>query len=301
MNTKFIIIFIFISFILVINYTNYKKYTNFTTKLIFNNKKKNSDNKNLSDKNNIKDDNNSIEKVDNLNILDFIKKNSQIKLNKYIILIDIFLTKNLQKKINDLYLYQLLGEKIFYDSFYINDNKNNMLMLDIFNNNNLRICIEELKNITINKNLKILFENFSEEIKQINSIEEYYNLDENIKKEIIYKNYDIISDFYQLIDIDNFNYSRFIIFDIQNLNIYLYNQILLILLINCIYYSKPIIIMLKEELDNNDNKNIKDLQHILNTVKIKNLGHILYTNKLSNNDINQEIKNFLKKYNTFFK
>lgn len=298
MNKKIIISLIFISFILVINYTNYKKYTNFTTKLIFNNK--NSNIKNLNDKN-IKEDNNSLEKINDLSILDYIKINSNIKLNEYIILIDILITKKIKKKIDELNLYRQLGEKIFYDSFYINDNKNSMLMSDIFNNNNLRICIDELKNIKINKNSKILFENLSQEIKQLNTIEDYYNLDENTKNEIINKNHNIISNFYELIDIDNFIYSRFIIFDIQNLNIEIYNQILIILLINSIYYSKPIIIMLKEQLNNKDNENIKNLEYILNIVKNKNLGHILYTNKLSNNDINHEIKQFLKKYKTFFK
>ena len=298
MNKKIIISLIFISFILVINYTNYKKYTNFTTKLIFNNK--NSNIKNLNDKN-IKEDNNSLEKINDLSILDYIKINSNIKLNEYIILIDILITKKIKKKIDELNLYRQLGEKIFYDSFYINDNKNSMLMSDIFNNNNLRICIEELKNIKINKNSKILFENLSQEIKQLNTIEDYYNLDENTKNEIINKNHNIISNFYELIDIDNFIYSRFIIFDIQNLNIEIYNQILIILLINSIYYSKPIIIMLKEQLNNKDNENIKNLEYILNIVKNENLGHILYTNKLSNNDINLEIKQFLKKYKTFFK
>ena len=298
MNKKIIISLIFISFILVINYTNYKKYTNFTTKLIFNNK--NSNIKNLNDKN-IKEDNNSLEKINDLSILDYIKINSNIKLNEYIILIDILITKKIKKKIDELNLYRQLGEKIFYDSFYINDNKNSMLMSDIFNNNNLRICIEELKNIKINKNSKILFENLSQEIKQLNTIEDYYNLDENTKNEIINKNHNIISNFYELIDIDNFIYSRFIIFDIQNLNIEIYNQILIILLINSIYYSKPIIIMLKEQLNNKDNENIKNLEYILNIIKNENLGHILYTNKLSNNDINLEIKQFLKKYKTFFK
>ena len=143
------------------------------------------------------------------------------------------------------------------------------------------------------KNLKLLsFE--------INTVEKYLNLNEKDKNNLIESNYNCISKFCHLIDIQHFHYSRFIIFDIINLDINIYNQILIIVLLNCIYYSKPIIIIKEEPNINEDDENIKRLEYIFNIIKNKKLGCIIYNKNLSNIDFNKKIKKFLTNYNTFF-